>query len=206
MKKIQKIIVLLVLIFSITSCDNNDDVVTPTNIFTVAAQTYETTNCYIEFDTDAPIDHLNIFLLNGRMYDNDLNINGSSDDYLFSLNTSNFVFLQLNFNSNPTLINNGPIAGNTYIVSSTDSTIGHNLTVDPFTPNFNTNGIDFGIGNENTGTFHTPGTGALTVTLNNYAFNSNTNTGTIDLDYSFMNQNGIVITGHYDGNLGVILD
>lgn len=192
---------LLLITLTVVSCDNNDDIATPINIFTVGAQTYETTNCYIEFDTDTPIDHLNIFLLNGRMYDNDLNVNGSSGDYLFSLNTSNFVFLQLDFNTNPTLINNGPIAGNTYIVSCTDSTIGHNLSIDPLTPNFNTNGSDFGMGNENTGTFHSPGTGALTVT-----FNSNTNTGTIDLDYSFMNQNGMVITGHYDGNLGIILD
>ena len=203
MKTLKSLILLLICIIS---CDNNNDIATPTNIFTVGTQNYETTNCYIEFDTDTPIDHLNIFLLNGRMYDNDSNVNGSSGDYLFSLNTSNFVFLQLNFTNNPSLVNNGPTAGSTYIISSTDSTIGHNLLVNPLTPNFNYNSIDFGMGEDNVGTFHIPGTGSLIITLNNYNFNSNTNTGTIDLNYSFMNQNGTIITGHYDGNLGVILD
>ena len=201
-----KITFILLLSILFISCDNNDDTVTATNIFTVATQIYQTPNCYIEFDTDTPQDHINLFLTDGRMYDNDLNENNSSGDYLFSLNTTNFVFLQLQFSNNPSLVTNGPTAGNTYIISSTDSTIGHNLLVDPLTPNFSSNGFDFGMGNENTGTFHTPGSGALTVTINAYTFNPSTLIGTIDLDYSFMNQNGTIITGHYDGNLGVILD
>jgi len=206
-----KLLKYILLLTIIVSCDNNDDTVTSTNIFTVGTQVYETPNCYIEFDeiTDNEA-NFNLFFLDGRMYDNDLNVNGSSGDYLFSLNTTNFVFYNIRAIENPLIeVPQYPNiqTGIPYKGSDNNSVIIHNFSIDTLSTNFNTNGFDFGTPNQTTGTIHEPMLGnTKTITINSYTFNVATQTGTIDADYSFLSQNGVVITGHYDGNLGVFLD
>jgi len=195
MKIILKIIILSLAI-SLTSCDPNDDVATPTNIFTVSGTDYDTPNCYIEFDEDSQSE-FNLFFLNGRMHDNQTYPNGITDDYLFSLNTSNFVFYNINGFAFPQ-------SGQTYIGGSSDSIIGHGGAI--LDIGFTSNNINFGQGQDGFGTWHEPGVTGPTITINSYSFDANTQIGNIDVDYEFLDENGITIIGHYNGNLGVFLD
>lgn len=206
---------LLVVVLIVLSCDNNDDNSTTPSIdgFTYNNVFYETPNAYIEADeednnNDGFPDNYTFFFTDGRMFDNDANVNGSSGDYLFSLNTTKLAFLKILVSDNPSLATSQPAAGNTYIVSSIEDTvIIHDGQIDPLTPSYLNNNIEFGIGNENVGTFHLPGAVVPTITINamNLDF-ANPQNSTLDIDYSFMNTDGEVITGHYEGTFGVILD
>ena len=214
----KKLFYFILIFIAFTGCDKNDDQQTdpqnPTDGFTVNNTFYETPNCYIEFDEDSQ-DNINIFFTNGRMYDNDTNVNGSSGDYLFSLNTTNFVFYNIRDNENPSIVT--PTypniqTGVQYIGGPTDSVIGHHLSIEPLSPPFFYTGIEFGMDNEVASqndplqTIYTPGATGPFITLNSYTFDSQTQTGTINVDYEFLTQNGETITGHYEGTIGVILD
>ena len=109
---------------------------------------------------------------------------------------------------NPSLSNAGPSAGNTYVVSSiNDSVIIENGQINGLNPAYFINGVEYGTGDENVGVFNTPGTQGPSITINTIDLDANNaSASTIDVDYTFMNQNGEVITGHYEGTFGVILD
>lgn len=218
MKHLKLLLVLLVAVFS---CDNNDDEqtnpVTPTDGFTHNNVFYPTPNAYFEIDEDDdnadvgndgfPDDYA-FFFSNGRMFDNAANVNGVTNDYLLSLNTSNWVFLNIEVGDNPSLANAGPQPGNTYIVSSiNDSVIIENGQIDVLNPAYFNNNIEFGIGNETIGVFNFPGLVGPTVTFNAINIdNVNPENSTVDVDYTFMNVDGEIITGHYEGTFGIILD
>ncbi len=219
MKKINTILLFLAL--SIVSCDENDDMqtdpVNPTDGFTHNSIFFETSNAYFEIDQDDddPIiggdgfpDNYSFFFSNGRMFDNDANVNGSNGDFLFSLNTTSWVFLNIEVSDNPSLSNSGPLPGNTYIVSSVnDSVILEDGQIDALSPAYFINNIEYGTGNETAGIINTPGASGLSITINAINLdNTNPTTSTIDANYTFMNQNGEIITGHYEGTFGVILD
>jgi len=216
MKIIKPLLILICI--TIFSCDNNDDQqtdpVTPTDGFTHNDIFYPTENSYFELDEDddSPADghpdNYAFFFSNGRMFDNDANVNGSSGDFLFSLNTTNWVFLNIEVADNPSLASSAPVAGNTYVVSSVnDSVIIENAQIDSLSTPYFINNVEYGIGNENVGTINTPGSQGPTLTINAINFNNaNPAASTIDVDYTFMNQNGEIINGHYEGTLGVILD
>lgn len=213
----KKYFILLVTTLTLFSCDNNDDAQTnptnPTDGFTYNNTFYDTPNAYIEVDqeddnNDTFPDNYTFFFTDGRMFDNDANVNSSSGDFLFSVNTTKLAFLHILVSDNPSLANAQLSAGNTYIVSSIkDTVIIHDGQIDPLANPYFNNGIEFGIGNENIGTFHFPGTVVPTITINAMNLDSaNQQNSTLDVDYSFMNTNGEIITGHYEGTFGVILD
>lgn len=214
--------IILVLLVAVCSCDNNDDEQTnpvmPADGFTHDNVFYPTANAYFEIDEDDDDpniggngfpDNYAFFFSNGRMFDNDpANVNGLNDDFLFSLNTTSWVFLNVEASDNPSLVSAAPLAGNTYVVSSVnDSVIIENGQIDALNPAYFNGGFEFGTGNENVGTFNTPGSQGPTITINAINLDSNNPAAsTIDADYTFMNQNGEIITGHYEGTFGVILD
>ncbi|NRD21382.1 hypothetical protein HNV08_15100 [Winogradskyella eckloniae] len=220
MKTIKSLLVLLIL--TIVSCDNNDDAQTdpgnPSDGFTHNGVFYETPNAYFEIDEDDddPLiggegfpDNYSFFFSNGRMFDNDPNnVNGLNDDYLFSLNTTNWVFLNVEVQDNPSLANSGPLAGITYVVSSVnDSVIIEDGQITGLNPMFINSGVEFGTGSETIGVFNWPGAVGPTITINAINLDSNNPANsTIDVDYTFMNTAGETITGHYEGTFGVILD
>ncbi len=212
MKNIINTLIVISTIILLTSCDQNTDTPTPTNKFTVGGLDFETPNCYIEFDdpADGTQNSFNLFFLDGRMYDNDPNVNNSSGDYLYSLNTSNIVFYNMVVADNPSIIipqYPNIQTGYTYIGSDNDSVIGHGITVNALSPNFSSNGFDFGMPDENSGVIHQPMPGnSKTITINSFNFDSTTQTGTINVDYQFLDAIGNSVTGHYEGNLGVIID
>ena len=182
MKTIFKTLLLLTLVLLINSCDQNDDVPSPVNKFTVAGIDYETTNCYVEFDENGQ-DEFNLFFLNARMFDND----GGFGDYSFSKTTFNWVFYNIRDNENSSIVT--PFypniqTGIAYIGGPTDTVIIANGTV----------------GDENSGT-NFSNTGTPTITINSWNFDNTTNTGTIDVDYVWG-----VVTGHYEGTIGVFED
>ncbi len=195
----------------IVSCDKNDDISTATNSFESNNISYDTPNCYIEFDefTDNNAS-FNLFLLNGRMFDNDANVNGSSGDYLFSLNTSNFVFYNIRAIENPSIETPqypNIQTGINYIGSDNDSVIIHGFSVNPLSPNFDSNGVNYGMPNEGSGVVHEPSPGSTnTITINTYSVDLMAKTGQIDLDYQFLDALENTITGHYEGSFGVFQD
>ncbi|OBX20135.1 MULTISPECIES: hypothetical protein [Bizionia] len=215
MKNLKTLLVLL--IFTVFSCDNNDDLqtdpITPTEGFTHNNVFYPTPNAYFEID-DGDVDNngmpdsYSFFFSNGRMFDNDANVNSSSGDYLFSLNTTNWVYLNVQVSDNPSLDAAGPLPGNTYVVSSiTDTVIIENAQIDALSPVYITSNVEFGMGNENVGVFNFPGTQGPSITINAINIDNNNPTeSTVNADYVFLNQNGETIVGHYEGTFGVILD
>jgi len=210
MKLIFKTILLVITMLLTFSCDQNDDVSTPVNKFTSAGLDFETSNCYIEYDDDDQ-NQFNLFFLDGRMFDNDARVNGSSGEYLFSTNTSNFVFFNVTEADNPSItMPQYPniVLGTPYIGSDGDSVIMHGFTINSLTPNFNYNGFEFGDPNPTGGgVAHQPMPGnTATITINNFNFNTSTQTGTIDVDYQFLDSLGNSIIGHYEGALGLIFD
>jgi len=217
----KKIIFLSALIALFFGCDNNDDMqtdpVNPTDGFTHNNVFFETPNAYFEIDEDDDNvgiggdgfpDDYSFFFSNGRMFDNDANVNGVSSEYLFSLNTTNWVFLNIEVVDNPSLANAAPSAGNTYVVSSiNDSVILENGQIDAVSPAYFINSVEYGTGNETMGVINTPGIQGPSITINAINLDANNPAAsTIDADYTFMNQNGEIITGHYEGTFGVILD
>ncbi len=211
MKSFYTLLFTAILSVLIVSCDKNDDEQSdpqnPTDGFTVNGVFYETPNCYIEFDTDSNPNEFNLFFTDGRMYDNENNVNGSSGDYLFSTNMTNWVFYNIQSDANPSiLVPQYPNiqTGVQYVGSANDSVITYDLSVASLSPVFTYNNFEFGM--ITSGTTHTPGAISPFLTINSYAYDSSTQTGTINVDYSFLDQNGNTITGHYEGTLGVILD
>jgi len=151
MKKIYYLVFLLFTASILSSCDKNDDQQNdpqnPTDGFTINSVFYETPNCYIEFDTDTPPDEFNLFFTDGRMYDNDLNVNGSSGDYLFSTNMKNWVFYNIRATENPSIINPqypNIQTGVQYAGNAGDCVVTYNLVVDGLNPTFTSNNFEFG--------------------------------------------------------------
>lgn len=228
-----KIIKTLLVLLAVTmfSCDSNDDEVTPdatdpsTTLdgFTyhennVNPTFYETSNAYIEIDEDnddayplAP-DYYGFFFLNGRLLDNDANVNGTNDEVLVSVNTTQFVVLSIDVAVNPSLQTGiPPTAGNTYIASSNDSNVVTDLQVDSSSPqtfiNIDGTNVEFGEGNETNSTIYSPATLGHSVTINAINIDTvNPTNSTIDVDYTFVNTSGELISGHYEGTLGVFED
>ncbi|WP_152971463.1 hypothetical protein [Lacinutrix algicola] len=228
-----KIIKSLLLLLAVTmfSCDSNDDEVTPDSVdpsttldgFThhennTTPVFYPTSNAYIEIDEDnddayplAP-DYYGFFFLNGRLLDNDTDINGTSDEVLLSVNTTQFVVLSIDVAVNPSLQTGiPPTAGITYIASSNDSNVVTDLQVDSSSPqtfvNIDGTNVEFGEGNETNSTIYSPATLGHSVTINAINIdNVNPTNSTIDVDYTFVNTSGELISGHYEGTLGVFED
>lgn len=154
---------------------------TSINNFTSVDLDLETPNCHIEFDEFTNNEaSFNLFSLNRRMYDNNTNVNGSSGDYLFSLNSKDFVFYNISAFDNPTMETPrypNIQTGNEHIGSDNNSVIIHDFTVDRLTPNFSVNCFYFGIPNETSGTVHQP-----------------------------QSTHGNPITVHYEGDLDVFQD
>lgn len=211
--KTLKLLIALTII-TLTSCtqDNNDDTSTApqTDGFTYNNTFYETPNAYFQIDDDNnPRRYYAFFFTNGRIFDNDANVNGSTGDYLFSTNTTKMVFLKILVSDNPSLANNVlPSAGNTYRASSVRrSVIAHGFQVNSLNSPYFNNGIEFGTADETTGTYHPPGAQGPTITINAINLDtSNIANSTINADYRFTNVNGEIITGHYEGTFGIILD
>ncbi len=191
MKTLFKTLLILTLL-SIVSCDENDDVSTPVNKFTVGTTDYDTPNCYIETNST----HINIFFTDARMYLNNPNQPGSSGDWLFSLDATNFAYFELRFIDNSSL--NANIIPGVYNAYSGNTVIGYNLSVSAISPAFFVNGEEFGMGDPLLGNW-SPGSG--TVTVNSYTPASGSTLGVINIDYVLGG-----ITGHYEGNWGLMID
>lgn len=192
---------LIIIAFNLIACDQNNDIVTPTNGFTVGSTFYETPNCYIEFDEDNQSE-FNLFFLNGRMHDNTTYPNGVTNDYLFTLNTTNFVFYNIRDIENPSIITPSYPniqTGITYVGGNSDTVILSDGIINDL--GFTSSGFNFG--QATGGTQHTAGG---TIVINSYNYNPTTQTGSINVDYQGLGPAGNVISGHYEGNLGVILD
>jgi len=203
MKNVIKLVI-LALFLTLSSCDQNDDVASPTDGFTNNGTFYETTNCYIEFDEDLPSTEFNLFFLNGRMFDNvNHSASGSTNDYLFTLNTTNFVFYNIRDVENPSiLVPSYPNiqTGVTYTGGNSDTVIIANGQITDL--NYSVSGYAWGEGVDGVGLVGQGGT----IVINSYNYDPVTQTGTINVDYQSLNNIGQVITGHYEGTLGVILD
>jgi len=225
MKILFRTIIFLSAITTLTSCDNNDDAQTtpgaPTDGVTHNNTFYATENTYVSIDqqdanNDGYPDYYNFFFSNGRITDT-YGDTGIGWAYAYSDNTTQLVKLKILAASNASLTTGTITAGTTYIASSTltggfnagfskDSFISYNLQTG--STNFGTeNGFDFYHIPEGTGAWNYPGTVGPSITINTINIDSNIPANsTINVTYTFMNTNGDIITGEYEGTLGVILD
>ena len=207
MKNTIKTVAIIILSIITFSCDNNDDAqttpATPTDGFTVGTTFYPTPNCYIEFDEDFDpnLDEFNLFFTNGRMSDNPPSLNsGVTDDYLFSVNTTNFVFINVREQENPSITNPSYPniqTGIAYVGGDSDSVIVTNGNILPL--GVYSSGVQFGQGDDSVVPIAQNGNPIMTI--NSYNYNIQAQTGTINVDYNY---NGII--GHYEGSFGIILD
>jgi len=177
---------------------------------------YETTNAYIEIDEDQSTpgvpDYYTFFFLNGRLLDNNTKVNGTSDEVLLSLNTTNYAAIQISTAVN-TSLNTGipPSAGHIYVASRNDSVVITDCSVDRTSPqtsvNINGTYFEFGEGDENSGTLHELATAGHSITINAMVLDTvNPENSTINVDYTVVNNAGELISGHYEGTLGVFED
>ncbi len=219
MKKTSFYLWYVFLLTSLVACDKNDDVQnnpqSPTDGFTIQGQFYETPNCYIEFDNTNQ-DKIWLFFLDGRMLENVNNLpdaNGNPLDYLFSVNTTNWVFLKIKNSVNPSI--STPqypnIQTGIQYVGDVQDFIVHNGTIESYSPPIMNNGTEYGYDEQeyppNDPDFqtHKVGTVSPLITLNSYQFDNNTQTGTINVDYTFVDATGNNIAGHYEGTFGVFV-
>jgi len=219
-KRISITMLLLTVALSSVSCDNNDDIQSsPQDGFTVNSTFYATPNVYITIDqsdinVDGQPDYYNFFFTDGRITDT-FGDSGVGYMYAYSTNTTKLVKLKIiDGSSNPNLVN-GPTSGQTYVASSIytgstgfskDSFVSHDLQQGS-TIFGSENGFSFTQIPEAIGFWYYPGTTAPTITINAINIDSTTpSNSTIDVDYTFLDTNGITITGHYEGLLGIILD
>ena len=222
-------ILLVLLAITVVSCDNNDDAQTnpanPTDGFTHNNVFFETPNAYFEIDVDDDDndsfpDNYNFFFVDGRMADGDPGpgVPATANEYVFTLDTSNFVFFNLTVANNPSLVNSAPVAGNTYLGDIYHAT--NNLTPDtvivenytgtmlPFLPSYFINGNEYGnpSGDDYTNS-QGPSNPAPSLTVNAINIDTvNSSLSTIDVDYVYVNHLGETFIGHYEGTLGIILD
>lgn len=232
MKTIKTVILVILATNLFISCDNNDDAQTtpstPQDGFTISNTFYSTENAYIAIDqsdrdNNGKADYYTFFFTDGRMTDT-YGDQGLGYAHNFSTNITKLVKLQVfEGASNPNLTNTLTV-GDTYVASSilttsingfgvtnsgysADSFVAYNLQAG--TPIFgNENGFDFTSNPpEVVGVWHYVGTVGPTITINaiNIDYTTPANS-TADVDYTFLNQNGDTITGHYQGTLGIILD
>ena len=207
----------LLLSLSLIACDKNDDAQnnpqTPTDGFTIQGQFYDTPNCYIEFSNSQDV--IKLFFANGRMFDNNNQINGSTGAYLFSINTTNWVELIILASENPSIATpQYPHiqTGIPYEAAHNGSAIVHNETIESLSPPFMINGMEFGENkneyppNDPNFQVHKVGNTNPVLTLNAYNYNTNIQTGTINADYTFKDALGQTITGHYEGSIGILLN
>jgi len=214
MKSIKTLIILLAI--TMVSCDNNDDATAAltTDGFTIDATFYETVNAYITIDqsdsnADGYPDHYNFMFSDGRITD------AFGSTYAYSVdNTSRLALIKVLANVNPSLTTNTISAGETYIGSSystgspdfsADSIIVYDAMVSGSSGT--ENGVTYGNLLETNGVWHYVGPVVPSVTINaiNIDYNTPTNS-TVDIDYTFLDTDGISIIGHYEGTLGIILD
>lgn len=214
---------IIVSLFIFIGCDNNDDLQTnvalPTDGFTINNAFFDTANAYITIDqldgnADGFPDHYNFYFTDGRITDTFGDI-GVGYQYAFSTNsTTKLAVIKVMASQNVSLTTGIITAGTTYIGSSL-STMGANFTSDSVIaynvqmgPVFGTeNGFTFGNVLETSGIWNYVGTTGPSVTVNAIHIDNNTPANsTIDVNYTFLNSNGITITGHYEGTLGLILD
>jgi len=220
-----KTLLILFTAIVLVNCDSNDDLqtdpVNPTDGFThhqnnTTSIFYETTNAYIEIDEDQSTpgvpDYYTFFFLNGRLLDNNTKVNGTSDEVLLSLNTTNYAAIQISTAVN-TSLNTGipPSSGHTYVASRNDSVIITDFSVDGTSPqtsvNINGTYFEFGEGDENSGTLQELATAGHAITINAMVLDTvNPENSTINVDYTVVNSAGELISGHYEGTLGVFED
>ena len=226
-RSIKTLLALILITTVCVSCDNNDDEQTtpetPIDGFTYHPNNansifYETPNAYIEIDEDdddaypgAP-DSYSFFFTNGRVYDNDLHVNGTSDEILLSVNSTNFAVLQIQAATHTSLQTGiPPAAGNTYTASSNDSNVITNFNVASSSPqtfiNVGGSNVEFGEGIEAGANIHNPASIGNSITINAINIDTtNPSNSTIDVDYIFINTAGELISGHYEGTLGIFED
>lgn len=226
MKTIKTLLVLAVL--TIISCDNNDDAQTnptmPTDGFTHNGVFHETANAYFEVDEDDDDndgfpDNYVFFFLDARMADGDVSVGAPADanEYVFTLNLSNFVLFKLSVQDNPSLANSAPTAGNTYngdVYSPTnlspDTIIVEDYigTVQSLSTPYFINGLEYGNPTVDDPTnMQGPSSSTPTITVNTINIDTvNPSLSTINVDYVYENALGEIFTGHYEGTLGVIFD
>jgi hypothetical protein len=226
MKNIKTFILLLAI--TMFSCDNNDDAqtdpVTPTDGFTHNNVFTPTANAYFEIDeddnnpSDGYPDNYNFFFLDGRMADgDDPGAPATANEYVFSLNTDNFVFFNLKVQDNPSLANSAPVAGGTYVgdlynatANATPNTViveNYTGSMIPFSTPYFINGVEYGNPSGDDYSNAQGANPAPTITVNAINIDSsNPSLSTIDVDYFYVNAAGETFTGHYEGTLGIILD
>jgi hypothetical protein len=228
MKTIKTLLMLFAI--SIFSCDNNDDAQTdaanPTDGFTHNNVFHDTSNAYFEIDedddnpADGYPDEYNFFFIDGRMADGDASTGApaEADEYIFTLNTSNFVFFNLTVADNPSLANSAPTAGNTYKGDVYNNPT--NLTPDtvivedymgtfvPFNSPYFINGLEYGNpSSDDVANMQGANNAVPLLTVNAINIDTlNLSESTIDVDYVYENHLGEVFIGHYEGTLGVFQD
>lgn len=204
-------IVLSIFAIGFLSCSKDDSSITPSqtlnNKFTINSNVdFLTKSCYLEIDEDdddgnSIPDNYSLWLINGEMLDNDSKVNGSEGEYLFSVGQTYLTSIHIESSNNPILINNILNLGQVYNCSYETA---YNLTVPSLANPYVLNGIEYGDGKDGSAISHKQENG--TITFTNYTVDIQNRTGTLDFDYSFVDQNNIPVTGHFDGQILVIFD
>ena len=201
-KSLQNIVILFSLLLLSTSCGNNDDNNSRSldNAFTINGTNYETPNAYLVFDDNSP--YGDAFFLD--FLDSDLRedaVNGIS----VSSNMNHGVVLFVEHSQNDVLTEQDIIIANntTYPLEKGNTLALTNVT--GFIDTYTYNGITYGEPDLNaSNVYEIENSGSGTLTINKIVIDYVARVGTVDCSYQITDDNGIVITGNYNGSFNIL--
>lgn len=199
--KIKFTLIMLTLFFAV-SCNNDDDngpMAVYNNQVVIAGSVTDTPNAYAIFDDNpGPYnDAFFIVLTNGSLVEDNINgISTTTDTHIAvalvvdnggQVNTEN----QINFN----------VA--TYPLEKDNTVVVENITL--FTGTYIDNGVTYGeIDEDSAVSYGIENSGAGTLEIISITKDFSARTGTITCEYSITDDNGVIITGDYQGNFEML--
>lgn len=201
-KTITELLILTVILTLIINCKKDEESTRDNeNKFTVEAADYLTPNGYLLLD-DGPsyTNSFGLVFLEGTMRED--NINGSS----ISTDTNHGIVLWVDFgntnvNSEQAITNN-IIDNSTYPVNDETTAITDIIT---YTNTYMDGGIQYGDPDDASATLYVVNaTGSGSLTINTFTVDLVARTGTVDCTYAFLDDNGVNVSGQFDGSFDII--
>ena len=202
MKYLKSILALLV-ITSLSNCSPDEAPPQPlgNNVFNIAGTQYDTNHGYLLLD-DGPQynDAFGLCFINGILRED--NINGSS----IETTTTHGVVLWIELSN--AIVNSEQDVTNQIVNNSSfnlDSETTAITNIVNFHDTYTYNGVLYGEPDDSTSILYEIGaTGNGHVNINSFTVNLTTRTGTLDCDYSFIDDNNHTITGAFNGSFDII--
>lgn len=201
-KTVTKILLIVSVFMLIVTCKKDDDSARDNdNKFTIQGTDYQTPNGYLLLD-DGPsyTNSFGLVFLEGTMRED--NTNGSS----ISTDTNHGIVVFVKFGtsnvSSEQAITNNIIDNTTYPVDDETTAIKDIIT---YNNTYTYGGVQYGDPEDATATTYVVNaSGSGSLIINTFTVDLVARTGNVDCTYSFVDDNGVNVTGQFDGTFEII--